>query len=60
MRPVSMYRYGIQNKGIDKEKGYTQEQFAQMTGATRVSLVKTLSGDPSYEALKFKAHCRRA
>lgn len=44
MRPVSMYRYGTHNKGIDKEKGYTQEQFAQMTGVTRVSLVKTLSG----------------
>lgn len=39
-------------KELIKERGYTQEQFAQMIGVTRVSLVKTLSGNPSYETLK--------
>ena len=39
-------------KELIKEKGYTQEQFAQMIGVTRASLVKTLSGNPSYETLK--------
>ena len=39
-------------KNLIKEKGFTQEQFAQKMGVTRMSLVKTLSGNPSYETLQ--------
>ena len=39
-------------KNLIKEKGFTQEQFAQKIGVTRMSLVKTLSGNPSYETLQ--------
>lgn len=39
-------------KNLIKEKGYTQEQFAQKMGVTRMSLVKTLSGNPSYETFQ--------
>ena len=39
-------------KELIKEKGYTQEQFAQILGVTRISLVKTISGNPSYETLR--------
>ena len=40
----------IQN--LIKRKGYTQEQFAQKMGVSRMSLVKTLSGNPSYETFQ--------
>ena len=39
-------------KNLIKENGFTQEQFAQKMGVTRMSLVKTLSGNPSYETLQ--------
>ena len=39
-------------KILIKEKGFTQEQFAQKMGVTRMSLVKTLSGNPSYETFQ--------
>ena len=39
-------------KNLIKEKGFTQEQLAQKMGVTRMSLVKTLSGNPSYETLQ--------
>lgn len=39
-------------KNLIKEKGFTQEQFAQKMGVTRMSLVKTLSGNPSYETFQ--------
>ena len=39
-------------KTLIKEKGFTQEQFAQKMGITRMSLVKTLSGNPSYETFQ--------
>lgn len=39
-------------KNLIKDKGYTQEQFAQKMGVTRMSLVKTLSGNPSYETFQ--------
>ena len=39
-------------KELIKSKGFTQEQFAQKMGVSRVSLVKTLSGNPSYETFK--------
>ena len=39
-------------KNLIKKKGFTQEQFAQKMGVTRMSLVKTLSGNPSYETLQ--------
>lgn len=39
-------------KTLIKEKGFTQEQFAQKMGVTRMSLVKTLSGNPSYETFQ--------
>ena len=39
-------------KELIKEKGYTQEQFAQKMGVSRMSLVKTLSGNPSYETFQ--------
>lgn len=39
-------------KELIKEKGFTQEQFAQKMGVTRMSLVKTLSGNPSYETFQ--------
>ena len=39
-------------KNLIKENGFTQEQFAQKIGVTRMSLVKTLSGNPSYETLQ--------
>ena len=39
-------------KNLIKRKGYTQEQFAQKMGVSRMSLVKTLSGNPSYETFQ--------
>lgn len=39
-------------KILIKEKGFTQEQFAKKMGVTRMSLVKTLSGNPSYETFQ--------
>ena len=39
-------------KDLIKNKGYTQEQFAQKMGVSRMSLVKTLSGNPSYETFQ--------
>lgn len=39
-------------KDLIKSKGYTQEQFAQKMGVSRMSLVKTLSGNPSYETFQ--------
>ena len=39
-------------KNLIKGKGFTQEQLAQKMGVTRMSLVKTLSGNPSYETLQ--------
>lgn len=39
-------------KDLIKKKGFTQEQFAQKMGVSRMSLVKTLSGNPSYETFQ--------
>lgn len=39
-------------KNLIKRNRYTQEQFAQKMGVSRMSLVKTLSGNPSYETFQ--------
>ena len=39
-------------KELIKEKGYTQEEVADRMGVSRMSLVKTLSGNPSYETFQ--------
>lgn len=39
-------------KELIKAKGYTQELFASKIGVSRMSLVKTLAGNPSVETLK--------
>lgn len=49
---VNTKKYCHRIKNLIKEKGFTQEQFAQKMGVTRMSLVKTLSGNPSYETLQ--------
>ncbi len=58
-RPSLNIALTSQKKGLEhrikeliKEKGYTQEQFAQKMGVSRMSLVKTLSGNPSYETFQ--------
>lgn len=39
-------------KEILKEKGITQQELADKLGVTRVSIVKTLAGNPSQETLE--------
>ena len=39
-------------KEILKEKGLTQQELADMIGITRISIVKTLAGNPSQETLE--------
>ena len=43
-------------KEILKEKGITQQEFADMLGITRTSVVKTLAGNPSQETLEKMAN----
>lgn len=39
-------------KEILKEKGITQQELADKLGVTRISIVKTLAGNPSQETLE--------
>lgn len=39
-------------KEILKEKGITQQELADKLGVTRISVVKTLAGNPSQETLE--------
>lgn len=39
-------------KNILKEKGITQQELADRLGVTRISVVKTLAGNPSQETLE--------
>lgn len=39
-------------KDILKEKGVTQQELADRLGVTRISVVKTLAGNPSQETLE--------
>lgn len=39
-------------KDILKEKGITQQELADRLGVTRISVVKTLAGNPSQETLE--------
>ncbi|MCI9608517.1 MAG: helix-turn-helix transcriptional regulator [Muribaculaceae bacterium] len=39
-------------KEILKEKGVTQQELANRLGVTRMSIVKTLAGNPSQETLE--------
>jgi len=39
-------------KEILKEKGFTQEDLADRIGVTRISIVKTLSGNPTIKTLE--------
>lgn len=51
------YKYGMNRiKEILKEKGITQQEFADMLGITRISVVKTLAGNPSQETLEKMAN----
>ena len=43
-------------KELIKEKGMTQEQFASKLGVTRISVVKTLAGNPSVDTLRKMAN----
>lgn len=43
-------------KELIKERGMTQEQFARKLGLSRITVVKTLSGNPSVETLKKMAN----
>lgn len=38
-------------KGILKEKGMTQQELADKLGVTRISIAKTLAGNPSQKTL---------
>lgn len=39
-------------KELIKEKGYTQQEFAEILGITRVTLAHIISGKPSYTTLE--------
>lgn len=41
-----------QIKELIKEKGYTQQQFAELLGMSRIGFAKILSGKPSYTTLE--------
>ncbi len=51
---MQQLKYMIMNriKEILKEKGITQQELADKLGVTRISIVKTLAGNPSQETLE--------
>jgi Predicted transcriptional regulators len=51
---LQQLKYMIMNriKEILKEKGITQQELADKLGVTRISVVKTLAGNPSQETLE--------
>lgn len=44
--------YIMRIKELIKEKGYTQQEFADILGITRVTLAHVISGKPSYTTLE--------
>lgn len=50
MKPKGGYKHRI--KELIKEKGYTQQQFADKIGMSRVGLAQIVNGKPSYPTLE--------
>ena len=51
----TIFKYTIMEhriKELIKEKGYTQQEFADLLGMSRVGLVQIVNGKPSYPTLE--------